>query len=511
MSGNVLLGAGANEFNNMDGGLFNSGAMVDLNGGTLTNHGTLSPGGAGTILTTALTGNFAQPGSVFEVNINGGLADRLDVSGSADLDGEVEPLFTLASLGSATQWTILTSGTPIVDNGISAVSTPVVQFDLIFPTSTQMDLVLDLDFAVDGLNRNETAIAENLNAIFNAGNFAALDTMLTALSVLPTEAAVANALDQLSPEIYLDTEIATLFSAANFASSLMTCPVRDGAAAFIKEGECVWARLSGRDFDQDQTFQTLGFDERSFEVAGGVQGALGDVWRIGFAGAYEESFLDTSTFASSDADRIHGGAVLKYNPGKLLLAGAVSGGWGWYDTERPINFPGFSALAQSDQEISYVNGRFRAAYQLGSGKWYAKPMVDLDATQISLDGVSETGAGAVGLNVRGTDETVLSATPALELGAQFGNPNGTLVRPYVRGGATFYDDPDFVLLASFEGVPGGVGPFRIATATDDVLANVGAGVDVIGSEGASFRLYYEGRFSDLVEQHAGGIKASLPF
>jgi hypothetical protein len=37
------------------------------------------------------------------------------------------------------------------------------------------------------------------------------------------------------------------------------------------------------------------------------------------------------------------------------------------------------------------------------------------------------------------------------------------------------------------------------------------GLDVIGAEGASFCLYYEGRFSDLVEQHAGGIKATLPF
>jgi outer membrane autotransporter protein len=109
----------------------------------------------------------------------------------------------------------------------------------------------------------------------------------------------------------------------------MTCPVRDGAAAFIKEGECVWARVSGRDFNQDKTTQTIGFEEDSFEVAGGMQGALGDVWRVGFAGAYERALLDTDSNASSDADRIHGGAVVKYNPGPLLLAAAVSGGWGW--------------------------------------------------------------------------------------------------------------------------------------------------------------------------------------
>jgi len=37
--------------------------------------------------------------------------------------------------------------------------------------------------------------------------------------------------------------------------------------------------------------------------------------------------------------------------GPLLLPAAVSGGWGWYDTERPISFPGFSALPRSDHDI----------------------------------------------------------------------------------------------------------------------------------------------------------------
>jgi uncharacterized protein with beta-barrel porin domain len=90
-------------------------------------------------------------------------------------------------------------------------------------------------------------------------------------------------------------------------------------------------------------------------------------------------------------------------------------------------------------------------------------------------------------------------------------PSKTALHPYVRGGATFFDDPDFTLLASFQGAPGSVGPFRIATSTDDVLGNVGAGVDVIGVGGASLRLYYEGQFGDLVEQHGGGVKGTLPF
>ncbi len=106
----------------------------------------------------------------------------------------------------------------------------------------------------------------------------------------------------------------------------MTCPTRDGAAAFIKEGECVWARLSGREFNQDKTTQTLGFDETSFEVAGGLQGqARVEVWRIGGALGYEHgSSSIPATTPRARSTGCNGGAVLKYNPGPLLLAGRAS-------------------------------------------------------------------------------------------------------------------------------------------------------------------------------------------
>jgi outer membrane autotransporter protein len=176
----------------------------------------------------------------------------------------------------------------------------------------------------------------------------------------------------------------------------------------------------------------------------------------------------------------------------------------------PASSPSLRPTTTSPSQL-LVNGRFRAEYLLSNGSWYAKPLVDLDVTHIDLDGASESGSGGMALKVNGSGQTVFSATPMVELGTQYGNPNGTLYRPYIRGGATFFDDADFAVLASFEGAPSGVGSFRIATSTDDVVGNVGVGLDVIGVEGASFRLYYEGRFGDTVADHAGGIKGSWPF
>src|SRR6185369_7219447 len=79
----VVIGSGPSA-NNM---LVNLGA-----GNALTNAGTLSPGGAGSIQTTALTGNLVQTPTgqlAIDFNMAGGSADRVNVSGTANLAGAV--------------------------------------------------------------------------------------------------------------------------------------------------------------------------------------------------------------------------------------------------------------------------------------------------------------------------------------------------------------------------------------------------------------------------------------
>ena len=125
----------------------------------------------------------------------------------------------------------------------------------------------------------------------------------------------------------------------------------------------------------------------------------------------------------------------------------------------------FSALAKGDTDIDNIDGRFRAAYLFDFGAWHLKPLVDLDATRLDLDGTKEGGAGGASLVVKGNDQTYLSASPALQLGTQFTMANGTLIRPYVRGGATIFDETDFTLKASFAGTPKWLRPSSSAPAS----------------------------------------------
>ena len=125
--GNVILGSGTNAFNNMAGGFFNAGATVDLGAGNvLTNAGTLSPGGAGVIQTTALTGNLVQSATgrlLTDINIAGATSDRINVSGTANLAGAVQLQVPNVTFG-PWQQTVLSAAGGTTNNGLVAIGEP---------------------------------------------------------------------------------------------------------------------------------------------------------------------------------------------------------------------------------------------------------------------------------------------------------------------------------------------------------------------------------------------------
>jgi uncharacterized protein with beta-barrel porin domain len=142
-------------------------------------------------------------------------------------------------------------------------------------------------------------------------------------------------------------------------------------------------------------------------------------------------------------------------------------------------------------------------------------MVDIDVTQVHIDGFTERGSNAA-LRVSGSDETVFSATPALELGRQSALAGGTLVRTFVRGGVTFYGDEDFALRSNFVYSASGVPNFTTVTTLGNVVGDVTAGVTFLGAPGSflgmsSVTLSYDGRFGEDFEENAVGAKASVKF
>ncbi len=516
--GNVDLGPGRNAFNNLIGGTFNPGATVNLGArNTLNNAGNLSPGGIGVIQTTALTGNLVQGGSgkiTVDLNPASGQADRINVSGTANLGGQAAINLTKAtpSVG-ATASTIVHADGGVTNNGVALTEPAVAVYQLEFPDPNDVVLQGGLDFAPAGLNRNQTAIGQNVNAIQLAAGSAAFLPVAQALLTIPDLVSLGQAYDQLSPETYVDNEIADFYSGLRFASALMSCNVPDGRYAFIKEGQCIWAQIGGNFLDLNAGSGGLGFSESAVRASGGAEVRLQPDWFAGFALGYEHGNEETgNALAQSRAARANFGAVVKYNPGPFLFAAAAYGGYGWYTTDRFMDFGSFNGTAGADSRVSRVGGQLQAAYLVDRGLWYLKPTIDLNVTGISFNGFSEQGAGGASLVISGGSHTVFSGSPAVEIGTQMNLPNYALLRQFARIGMTAFSNTDFGASAMFSGAPPGVAPFRVTTAIDSVAADVAAGADFLLSQnGLGLKLAYNGHYGARIRDQGVRLKASVRF
>ena len=168
------------------------------------------------------------------------------------------------------------------------------------------------------------------------------------------------------------------------------------------------------------------------------------------------------------------------------------------------------ATATSATETSFVASRLTAAYLLSHGAFYAKPQVELTATHLMRAGFTETGTGGIALAVAKSSDTVLSASPSLELGVEQRGTNGFVTRAFVKGGATFRDTDTFVTTATFADAPG-TPAFAISSKVDKTVADLGAGLDLISAGDTALRLQYDGQFGDRTTLHSGGAKLSVKF
>ncbi|WP_298822592.1 autotransporter-associated beta strand repeat-containing protein [uncultured Roseibium sp.] len=484
--------------------------------GAFTNGGVISIGGSGAIAAVTINGNLVQTADgslVVDVDGASSTNDRVTVTGTADLAGTVD--LNLTGADPVGLFTIVSAGGGVTDSGLAlgtmqTFTNPLTEVQLVYPNANDVALNFSFNAEAGTFNSNQTNTLTTLNAI-NSGDTGETGPIIQGLFNLGSVEQMRTALNQLSPEIALNTETASLFSAANFTNSLFSCPVEGGAHAFIREGDCLWLRPQGRLLSVDETAERIGFEERVAGISVGGQYQVWTDWYAGFGLGYEQGTLDSNASASARSDRFHLGGTLKYQHGALLIAGAVSGGIGAYETTRSVNFGGLGAVNKGDYDISYAGAQMRAAYLLEEGGFYAKPQVDLYLAYLDRDGFAETGNSATALSVVSSEATYFSVTPAIEIGSEHALPNGWTARMRLKAGVTLSSQDQNSLNAHFAGAPAGAPGFESTSDVDNVLADVEAGVTLLSAGNTSLEFGYQGRLSPGTRQHGGFIKASLKF
>ncbi len=514
------------------------GGVLDLQGALTSpivanTGGSLAVGGVGIVGAGTIDGNYVQEaGGDYHIDIDfeNSAVDLLSVTGIAALAGTVTPN-ALNIVSGEYELTILTAAGGVTDNGLTLnpFASPLVDASLVYPNANDVVLSVIIAFSPEGVdfNDNQTTLVANLESLFDAGAAdGALSGVFDALLFdIDSNTAYVDALNELTPGIFLSTQTASLFAAEAFSDSLFSCADKADVRAASREGECLWLKVSGGVLDVDGEAQSISFDEEKVSFSAGWQIELDETWRVGVAAGYETSSIDDAVGGTSDGERLMAGVSVKHLRGPWRLSAAVSGGFANYETIRIPTLGGFSDSLLSDHDVDHAAAELRFAYQLDVGRWFAKPFVEANGTWLSLSDATENGGGAA-LAIDGEDETFFSVTPGLELGGDLVLSETLALRPFLRAGASFYANTELGLSARFAGGLSGDSGFGNVSAIDDLYADVKAGVTLFEFKGrpsnrdgrfseygsrVAVSLVYEGRFGENTKQNSAFIKAAFPF
>ncbi len=543
--GIVDVGAGNNAFNNKSGGDFITSTLINLgdNDNLLTNEagGTINPYRMENAGTTELSGGFVQQnGGQYIVDAsfdnpanNHGDTDLINVSGKVDLQGQVIP--NLLYLSDDTRQLILTSGTGDVTVGAEAQDTLVVDYGLENDQNNVYLTINSVDFSISGFTPNQTSTGNHFNNIVmnsNIGSDTTLAAVMADLANLPNndegKQKLAFALDHLHSEPYLAQQISTLFTDLNFLGNISKCETASQGVRIVN-GNCVWGEARVTRFDKGRTFANIGLNSEMDSIAGGYQSGLTESTIAGISFQYGHGDLSVDDRLKSDRfKQAKAGAFVKYRTGNFQFSVGGNYGYSWYDNNiRNIRFYqtngdaftgrlGASELvelqATGKSAVESFGAQFHASYLHKRNNFYLKPFVDFNINHIRFDKFSETGADGLNLTLTDTENTLLSAMPGLEIGADFKLENGLKIRPFVSVGALFFDDASLKAGTLFAGSPSDVGSFDINSEFDNVIGTVKAGVNLTQEDkGFDLKLKYEGKFSDKVDEHSGTLDLSIGF
>ena len=519
-------------FNN--GGFANAGSMSAIlrtgpdgvialgAGGRLRNSAILDIGGVGTVTRATVTGHFEQTEyghmlvDIAPLAPDGALRnDLLTVTGTASLKGVVEPhlidgllpgRYTFIRAGQVLDASALAAGGSlhsgavpiswgIVATGDSIALTPRAHF------TTPVGVTLTTD---------QRSVAQGLQDAWD-GNTTKLGTLYGRFLSVDSQKAYAAALDELKPESNQDILTDRTLDTRKGLQRAMSCPAFTGTGTLLREGECVWGRITSARTMQSGTADDGGYHQTALSYQTGLQTEFAPDWFFGLTGAYTraiQSDPDRITGTTSDAGDVS--AALKHQIGPWLLAASANLGYSWADNKRLIDFGGATATARSRSGVLTAGGRLRASYQILFGDWYLKPYADLDLLYSYSPAYSETGAPGFNLDMRPLAKTLAAFSPMLEIGGRIDLDAGRWIRPFGTLGVTFLSDDHFTGKASFQGT-GALGLFATESAIPDRLGEVGLGFQVSLGGGIELTGEYQGQVGDHFLSHSGTARMQLRF
>jgi outer membrane autotransporter protein len=429
----IYVTNGTGTINNKAGGLLdgqvNLGGSINLiNDGTLDTRQNLSRVG----------GNYSQgaTGTLKIGAINANVRGALNVTGNANfaagstIEVNATPTNTLV-IGNVIASVVHTDGTLTVANKVITTSGKLSDIRVI-------DNILGMDFNaysngahdIDLLAVTVKSLSSVVNAVQGAGLSSAvgaasvLDTLLVNMvnqpaeintflasltsAGLTTERQVADRVSQILPTINTgatQTTVATIHGITGLIQQRQDG--NNNAAVGASSGDTlysdkhVWMKPFGSWANQSDRGGVSGYSANTYGMVFGVDGEISDVNRIGAAFAYARSKIDGNSSVATQNASVSSYQATVYGSHKISPATHLDYQFdiGVHDNDGTRQINGIGTARSSYNSISTHAGVALGHNLRLDEKTVFTPSIRADYTWVRNDGYSETGVGALNLNV----------------------------------------------------------------------------------------------------------------
>lgn len=523
-----------------DGSL--AGSLLVDDGGTLGGTGTFSnvvlASGATVAPGNSIgTLNIAGPlafisGTIYEVEVDDlGNSDLIVATGAISIDAGAT-LSVLAENGTDTGATYQPSTTYTILQGASLTGS--------FGTISENFAYLDANVTYDATNAYLTltraddllfqsrAITTNQKSVAAAISSQGSGTLFDAILLLPDDAPPA-AFDALSGEIHGDIVtgirnrgslvrnilLGRAHTASGHAGAGQSAPV---------SGFLPFDRILGERPDSSTTFWTAALgsvgqvdgdgNSHGHKTAGGglMIGAdqdFGDGWHGGIATGYDAGKISQNILASdADVESYHLAAYGGRRIGPLSVSLGAVETWSGVETNRQVQFSGFSDEVSADYRSGMTQVYLEAGWNMNRDLWTVEPFGNVAFSHFRRGAYSETG-GPAALEASGMSDNQWQTTLGLRIdrdiaiNAMLGKLHGTI------GWNHAFGDLATGTAMRFASVGNSFSIAASGTAKDTAFLGLGAHLEIAPL--ASVELDYKTEFSGADSNHSLTTRLSMRF
>jgi len=468
--------------------------------GSVINSGTIAPGNS--IGTMTVNGNVTFAGnSVYQVEANSaGQSDRLDVSGTATLNGgTVAVLAESGTYARNTDYTILSAGsvtgtfTDVTSN--LAFLTPALEYD-----SSHVYLQLTrntTDFAEVAITANQISLASGLDRISQTTT-GDMETIMTSLSSLSGQGA-RSAFNQAGGLSHMALAEASSYAFDRYLS-VLSDRMRDASSV---AGSGLWMKGYGSTGDRRGDDISSKYDYTIGGLALGWDKRICNSALLGASAAYTGAKVDMDGLADSAEVSLYQASLYgAYQSAPWYVNGIIAYGHNSYETSRNLAFGSINRTAKADYTGNAVSGYLEAGYNVKIDTFSITPLASLQAGYLNRDGFTETGAGA--LNLRADEENSQSLLSALgvRMKKDYQTTLGLITPEIQLRWLHEFRDAEYRIDAAFAGYPSSAFTAQTDEAARDSAA-IDLGISWAIRDNLDLVLAYNATLSSDRTQHAG--------